>query len=161
MLLTTLNSQQNYISAIHDFKRLRDAARWQQAITFITRRPSALMSYEDVCSQLGAISFGVPMLREIPLTAIRGSVGRSEEFTADFLPKKDSSLERWVGVKAAVMSMTGLKPIEVYEIEGVYFVEDGNHRVSVARQLGVETISAYVTRVETLQPFAAYKRSHK
>lgn len=51
--------------------------------------------------------------------------------------------------------MTGLEgvpPIEVYRIGDVYFVRDGNHRVSVARQLGAKMIQAYVTLVHSRVP---------
>jgi nucleotide-binding universal stress UspA family protein len=47
------------------------------------------------------------------------------------------------------MEMTGLPFIEVYQIGDVYFVLDGNHRVSVARQLGAKHIQANVTQVIT------------
>jgi nucleotide-binding universal stress UspA family protein len=40
-------------------------------------------------------------------------------------------------------------PIQVYQIDQVYFVLDGNHRVSVAREMGATHIEAYVTKVET------------
>jgi nucleotide-binding universal stress UspA family protein len=43
----------------------------------------------------------------------------------------------------------GLPPIDVYQIGQVYFVADGNHRVSVARQRGAKTILAHVTEVHT------------
>ncbi|MEJ2751795.1 MAG: universal stress protein, partial [Chloroflexota bacterium] len=76
-------------------------------------------------------------------------VGRAADFTRDFLPKRDSNAERWAQVKAAVLDMRGWPPIEVYQIGDVYFVKDGNHRVSVARQLGNKTITAYVTEIET------------
>jgi len=46
----------------------------------------------------------------------------------------------------------GLPPIEVYQIGEVYFVQDGNHRVSVAYQLGARYIQAYVTEVQTRVP---------
>jgi hypothetical protein len=42
-----------------------------------------------------------------------------------------------------------LPPIQLYEIGGVYFVRDGNHRVSVARIQGVEQIDAEVTSLSS------------
>jgi nucleotide-binding universal stress UspA family protein len=44
--------------------------------------------------------------------------------------------------------MTGLPPIEVYQIGDAYFVRDGNHRVSVLRQMGASAVEAYVTQVD-------------
>jgi hypothetical protein len=60
--------------------------------------------------------------------------------------------ERWSRVYAKIQSMEGVPPIEVYKVGEVYFVRDGNHRVSVAVQLGFDTIEAHVT--ELLSPIA-------
>jgi hypothetical protein len=51
--------------------------------------------------------------------------------------------KRWQGVWAASVSK-GLPPIELYKVGEAYFVADGNHRVSVARNKDQETIEAYV-----------------
>jgi nucleotide-binding universal stress UspA family protein len=47
-----------------------------------------------------------------------------------------------------------LSPIDVYQIDQAYFVRDGNHRVSIARQLGATHIQAHVTKVHTKVPFS-------
>jgi hypothetical protein len=40
--------------------------------------------------------------------------------------------------------------VRIYEVGGVYFVRDGNHRVSVARMRGQTMIDAEVTRLDTV-----------
>jgi hypothetical protein len=45
-----------------------------------------------------------------------------------------------------------LPPIEVYRVGQCHFVEDGHHRVSIARAAGQQTIDAYVTEVLTAVP---------
>ena len=47
----------------------------------------------------------------------------------------------------AMADLKGVPPIEVFQIGSVYFVSDGNHRVSVARASGFKEIEAYVTRI--------------
>jgi nucleotide-binding universal stress UspA family protein len=138
----------SYTTALQDFKRARQQAAMRQLMARITGKSADLMAYKDIenLHVLGTQEGGV---QEIPLDRIVGSVGRYKDFTRDFLPKRASDAERWARVKAAVIDMRGMSPIEVYQIGEVYFVKDGNHRVSVARQLGTDTISAYVTRVET------------
>ena len=42
-----------------------------------------------------------------------------------------------------------LPPVSLYKIGDRYFVEDGNHRVSVARYQGAEMIDAEVTELLT------------
>ena len=91
-------------------------------------------------------------IQEIPVKAIVGSVGRTKDFDRDFSPLRPWDAERWARVKVAGMDRAELPPIEVYKIGESYFVSDGNHRVSIARQQGLETISAMVVEVKTRAP---------
>lgn len=52
-------------------------------------------------------------------------------------------------IDEAVIQSIILPPIKVYELGGLYFVRDGNHRVSVAKAKGVEFIDAEVTSLQT------------
>lgn len=133
-------------TAAEDFRRARGRAALVQIVDRLRGRPPDLLSYEDVRKRLNITpAQGPRTLREIPLPAIVGSVGRYTDFTRGFLPKTDSDKDRWVRVMQGMTSMAGLPPIEVYQLGEAYFVLDGNHRVSVARQLGAERIEAYVT----------------
>jgi hypothetical protein len=83
----------------------------------------------------------------IPLEKIVGSVGRYRDFTRDFRPRERVSADRWVRVFRAMTSLEGVPPIEVYKLGDVYFVSDGNHRVSAARANGFDKIEARVTEI--------------
>ncbi len=83
----------------------------------------------------------------IPLDKIVGSVGRYRDFTRDFRPRVHVSPERWVQVYRAMTSLEGVPPVEVFRLGEVYFVADGNHRVSAARAGGFDRIAAYVTDI--------------
>lgn len=80
---------------------------------------------------------------EVPVNQVVGSVGRNKDFTRHFLPLDDSIKERWVGIDSLARTK-GWPPIELYQVGDVYFVLDGNHRLSVARQLKMKTIEAHV-----------------
>ena len=142
-------SQLNISLAVQDFRRARRKAALQEVFARFTSKSVGLLSYEEVRDSLKGRKSAKQELREIPLDAIVGSVGRYKDFTRKFLPLQNSDEGRWARVKAAVMEMTGLPFIEVYQIGDVYFVLDGNHRVSVARQLGAKHIQANVTKVIT------------
>ena len=144
----------NLLPAVQDFRRARREAAMQEIMARLTGKSADLLSFEDVRRKLKAKSSGAQELKEIPLDAIVGSVGRYSDFTRSFLPRQDSDLERWARVKAAVTGSGGLPPIEVYQIGQAYFVLDGNHRVSVARQVGATHIEAYVTEVHTKVPLS-------
>ncbi len=143
------------VAALQDFRRARRQANLQEIIARLTGRPVELLSYEEVRQKLRATESGRQQLREIPLDHIVGSVGRYTDFTRSFLPRRDSAAERWARVKAKMTDLAGLPPIEVYQIGEAYFVRDGNHRVSVARQLGATHIQAYVTEVHSQVPLPA------
>ncbi len=141
-----------YSSALQDFRRARSQAFLREIVSRYTGQSTELLSYEDVRQKLRAYASSDRGLQDIPLTSIVGSVGRYNDFTRDFLPRQDSDKERWARVKAIADGSRGFPPIDVYKMGDVYFVKDGNHRVSVARQLGAEFIQAYVTEVRTRVP---------
>lgn len=141
-------------TAVEDFKRARKAAAMQQMMARLTGKSADLLAYEDVCQHVKSSGSIKQTVREIPLDAIVGSVGRYQDFTRTFLPKNDSDEERWVGVKLAIQDMVGMPPIDVYQMGDVYFVIDGNHRVSIARQLGSGSITARITEVKLRVPLS-------
>jgi hypothetical protein len=115
----------------------------------ITGSNTDLVSYDAVANRLRArqqIEMGTRM---VPLEQIVGSVGRYRDFTRTFLPRAGINAERWARIDAIMHSLEGYLPIELYKIGEVFFVRDGNHRVSVARANGLTHIEAYVTEIET------------
>ena len=138
-----------YTSALQDFGRARRRATLREMLGTLTRRGHPLMNFEDVRRKLKAIEEPSRILTEVPLDRIVGSVGRYNDFTREFLPRQDSDKGRWAAVQMAMTGLRGLPPVELYQIGEAYFVRDGNHRVSVARQLGMNVIQAWVTKLHT------------
>ncbi len=139
--------------AIQDFRRARRQADLEVILARLTGRSTNLLSYEEVRKKLKGKKSSKRVLREIPLDDIVGSVGRYNDFTRSFLPRLDQDQTRWASVKTSVDAM-GFQPIDVYQIGEAYFVLDGHHRASIARQLGAETIPAVVIKVHTRVPFS-------
>ncbi|TEU17279.1 MAG: universal stress protein [Anaerolineales bacterium] len=144
----------SFVAAVHDFHRARRKAALENIMARLTGRSADLLSYEDVRQKLRARGSTAQKLKEIPLDAIVGSVGRYADFTRSFLPRQDSAQERWAKVRVAMTDLSGLPPVKVYQIGEAYFVLDGNHRVSVARQVGATYIEAYVTELRTKVPLS-------
>jgi nucleotide-binding universal stress UspA family protein len=143
-----------YGSAVRDFQRARQQAALEAVLARLTGRSVDLLSYDEVRQKLKAREAAVQELKDIPIDAIVGSVGRYQDFTRGFLPKHDSDADRWARVYVAVDAQKGLPPIEAYQLGDAYFVRDGHHRVSVARQLGATHVQAYVTPVISKIPLA-------
>jgi hypothetical protein len=84
-------------------------------------------------------------VRSVPLDQIQGSEGRSTDFDRDFYPLQDRTRERWLGIARARRAGKSLPPVLLVQVDQVYYVRDGHHRISVARALGQRTIEAKVT----------------
>ena len=139
----------NFLEGVSAFQNARLHAFWDEVLALVRGKPAELLSFEDIRTRLRLREENYRGLQEVPLDQIAGSVGRYREFTSKFLPKKNKMQERWSRVYAQASGMTGLPPIELYKVGDVYFVRDGNHRVSVARQLASKTIQAHVTELPT------------
>ncbi|MFQ6057330.1 MAG: hypothetical protein ACE5MB_00420 [Anaerolineae bacterium] len=139
------------LQATHDFQRARRAAFIQDVLAQIRDRPADLLPFEEVRTKLHLRSQTYRGLQQIPLDKIVGSVGRYRDFTRAFFPRYDELGPRWQRVDQLVHA-GGLPPIEVYKVGEVYFVKDGNHRVSVARQQKAQTIEAHVWEYLTKVP---------
>lgn len=146
--------QARWQAVLHDFREARLQAALQEVLARLTGKSNRLLSFEEVTRPLRLAGRAERGVQEIPVQAIVGSVGRYADFTRTFLPRQDSDEERWARVKSAFSSPNpvSLPPIDVYKVGEVYFVLDGNHRVSVARQQGWTHIEAHVIEVPTRVP---------
>ncbi|RMF03153.1 MAG: universal stress protein, partial [Chloroflexi bacterium] len=140
--------------AMADFREARRKAKMQDIMARIKGQPADLLSFDDVSQNFrleGGSALGV---QDIPLDSIVGSVGRYHDFNRQFLPRRDGLARRWTNVQRGAEGLVGLPPIEAYKIGDVYFVVDGNHRVSVARQMESPAIQGKVTEFKTRIPIS-------
>ena len=150
------HNQYKFQMAIQDFQAARNKAGIQEILSRLAGKSNSLLSYEEVAEKLRLKIRSEGGIKSIPVAAIAGSVGRTTDFTRSFLPRRNDDQQRWARVKTAFdNSEEKLPPIEVYKVGEVYFVVDGNHRVSVARQERMVYIEAHVIEVQTRIPFRA------
>jgi hypothetical protein len=110
---------------------------------------TTLLSYDDIKEKLhigGPIYRGVQTVR---VDQIAGSLNRYHEFDRVFLPSTEKLAERWQSVNRAFYQDISLPPVVLYKVGEVYFVVDGHHRVSVAREQGQSFIEAEVRECST------------
>jgi hypothetical protein len=136
------------VKASQDWGQARRRASIENMMAFFSSKSPDLLPFEEVRKQLRLSQKHYKGMYEIPLDQIRGSVGRYQDFTQTFLPRKESMRQRWERVNAVSMTI-GLPPIEVYQVGEAYFVLDGNHRVSIARQNDAKFIEAHVWEFPT------------
>jgi hypothetical protein len=135
-----------------EWQQARRAAFVHDVLAAFTRRPADLLPFEEVRQKLRLIDERYLGLQDIALDNIVGSVGRYQDFTRAFGPRQDSLEDRWRRIQRLSTAGGEMPPIELYKVGQVYFVRDGNHRVSVARQQRIRAIRAHVWEFETHLP---------
>ncbi|SMB94905.1 DUF4032 domain-containing protein [Deinococcus hopiensis] len=129
--------------AQHEVERARRKGDLHGLLALLRRQPNDLLPFSWVqhLAPEGEHALGV---QPIAVDKIIGSVDRYREFDRHYLPREAHLDERWIGVRAAQLQGKELPPIQVYKVGELYFVKDGNHRVSVARRQGQAYIDAHV-----------------
>ncbi len=139
--------------AAYRFERMQSRRLVHSLVSLFSSRPDpSLLSFEQVQTLLRSTTGVSRGTRMIPISHIVGSVGRYRDFDRAFLPLNPASEERWKRIDVAMHAPQGLPPIDVYQVGEVYFVKDGNHRVSVARANGLDQIEARIYEVPTRVP---------
>lgn len=82
-------------------------------------------------------------VKEIPVEQIIGTLNRDNDFDYMFRPLGRHLCSRWINTFLS-LARDGWSPILVHKIGEHYYVEDGHHRVSVARSVGMAFIEAKV-----------------
>jgi len=108
-----------------------------------------LLSSYQVYQDLGGKSRHDAGRKIVPVEKIVGSVGRTGDFDVDFNPVSKRTRARWESIRRAYFQGINLPPVALYRVGDTYFVEDGHHRVSVARSVGQSFIDAYVVVFDT------------
>jgi hypothetical protein len=135
--------------AADDFNKARSREIFGRILSLLTNQKDNLLSLQEVKTLLRPTSETYHGLKVVPIDKIVGSEGRYQDFNRAFLPRHNRLKGRWVRVDTAHHQDVILPPVTLYEIGGVYFVRDGNHRVSVGKLQGVEFIDAEVISLGT------------
>jgi len=140
------------LDAQTDFSRARRSRVLDRLAARMRREPAdfhVILPFEEVVEALGYRSERPLGLQTITLDSIVGTVGRVRDFDRRFRPTSRRTRKRWERMATASRRGEAFPPIDVYRIGDVHFVNDGHHRVSIARAQGLPDIDAYVTDVFT------------
>ena len=141
--------QDNFLNsrASQDFERSYRGRFWRKLNAWLKGKSNELLPYDVVREQIpfdGQRDLGI---QTIAIDKIVGSVGRYRDFDRAFFPTQETTSARWINIRKAHYRAIELPPIDVYKIGEVYFVRDGNHRVSVARERKQAFIDAQVIEI--------------
>jgi hypothetical protein len=126
------------------YARTRGRGQWGQVWSALTGRARHMLSLAEVEVACSAQARRYAGTRTVPVSQIRGSEGRSNDFDRDFNPLQGHTRERWLSVATAREEGKTLPLVELVQVGDIYFVLDGHHRISVARALGQQDVDAEV-----------------
>lgn len=141
--------------APRDFSRARRSHQLAGLAARLRREPDDIniaLPFDEVVAALGRRGERRLGLQTIPLDSIVGTVDRSREFDRSFRPTSRRLRGRWERIAKAMRRGEAMPPIDVFRVGELHFVEDGHHRVSVARALGLQVIEARVKEIVTEVP---------
>ncbi len=126
-------------------------ASWRATLhrvwAFFTRRNRQLLELDQVIAGRRVESSHSLGTRPVDIHQIRGTEGRAQDFDDQFNPLKERIRDRWRRIAMALLKGESVPAVELVEVDGVYFVRDGHHRISVAHAMGRAYIDAEVTRM--------------
>jgi hypothetical protein len=137
------------LKAEAEFTKARARENISRIVSLLKREDDDLLSLQDVKSLLKPKAECYRGIQTVPVNLIAGSEGRYRDFNKMFLPRSYTLKKRWMSIQKAHYENKILPPVKLYELGGVYFVRDGNHRVSVAVNNKVHYIDAEITALET------------
>lgn len=131
-----------------DFSKAYWKGFWRSIISWLKHSNNELLPFDEVRKRIPMRGQHYRGLKQIETSRIIGSESRFNDFDRAFLPRQTHTRERWESIDRAYFQDVILPPIDVYQVGEVYFVKDGNHRVSVARERGQVYMDAYVVEID-------------
>lgn len=132
-----------------DFSKAHNKALVNEIQHLLNPEEATLISFTDIKKLLKPKDEVYKGMQVVPINLIVGSEGRYKDFDNHFFPKSTFLKDRWEHIDMAHIQDVTLPPISLYEVGGLYFVRDGNHRVSVAKSRGCENIDAEVVSLQS------------
>jgi len=130
-----------------DFDKAKGKALFESIFNIMRPEKRELLSFYSIKELVKPRSETYKGMQTVNICDIVGSEGRYNDFNKTFLPKREHLRGRWTSIDSAFYKDVNLPPIKLYKLGEVYFVRDGNHRVSVARSQGIEAIDAEVVEL--------------
>ena len=131
----------------YQFSKLRMHGLWDVFLARLSGRSSKLRTFpENLHREIP--NRKLLGMKNIRVNEVVGTLNRHSDFDTKFRPLGKHLLNRWVNTFLS-LERDGWSPILVHKIGDEYYVEDGHHRVSVARSVGMLFIEAIVWEYST------------
>lgn len=126
----------------YQFSKLRMQGLWESVFAKLSGNNSTLKIFPNSIPRKNHYRENIG-LKTIRVNEVVGTLNRHSDFDYKFRPLRKHLLDRWVTTYLS-LERDGWSPILVHKIGNEYYVEDGHHRVSIARSIGMVYIEAIV-----------------
>lgn len=116
----------------------------RQKLSGLFGRPNHLMELSQALQKDKFVNLHRLGFQTVEIDHIIGSENRADDFDDEFRPIKDYDEERWVRIAELMILNVNLPAVELIKVNGNFFVRDGHHRISVAKNIGQKQIDANV-----------------
>ena len=116
-----------------------------------TRQHFRLLDMDETMKSYSVEASHYAGLKSVSIDHIQGTQNKNDEFDAEFNPTQERSRTRWMGIALEKLRGHDLPPVELIEVNGIYYVRDGHHRISVSRAMGQTYIDAEITILQLRQ----------
>jgi hypothetical protein len=127
--------------------RYQDVKReswWRQKLSGLFGRPNHLMELSQALQEHRFVNYHRLGIHSVEIDRIIGSENRADDFDDGFRPIKDHDEERWVKIAELMLLNVTLPVVELIKVNGYFYVRDGHHRISVAKNIGQKHIDAII-----------------
>lgn len=138
----------NWAAIQTDYNRAMIKGRWYHFVSLFRGKNPKLIAFDEVYDQQMLKSQHELGTCIVPIDRIVGSMGQCTNFDRAFYPSKSTTRDRWTSIARAYYETIALPLVELYKVGEAYFVNDGHHRISVARARGQRFIKAAVIEIE-------------
>jgi hypothetical protein len=141
--------EKSYSLSEQEFENARFKSLLNSLKYFLIGRNNELLSFERVRKEFRLYRQRYLGIKTVKVDNVIGSLDRYRDFDRFFLPKKVHLQRRWAKIHHLIASDVILPLPKLYKVGEMYFVLDGNHRVSVSKKSGIKYIDAEVVEFLT------------
>ena len=137
-------SSQISMQASTDYGSLVWKARLGKVLSMLLGRTGNLLDLQEKLRDVSISSRHYVGICNVPINRIQGSENRARDYNSAFKPLVTQDSNRWESVAVAQLNNVPLPPVELIKVGEIYYVRDGHHRISAAKELGIKFVEAEV-----------------
>jgi hypothetical protein len=126
------------------YQDIRRESWWRQKLSGLFGHPNHLRELSQVLQKHRIVNYRRLGIQSVEIDRIIGSENRADDFDDKFLPIKDHDEGRWIKIAELMLLNVTLPAVELIKVNGQFYVRDGHHRISVAKNFGQKHIDADV-----------------